>query len=99
MFFTIILSQILAVLCEQNKNIEIELEYELDGNLEKFKLRNVRPIPQEIPVDYEERIVPDLQSLIRDEQGYKNGAGRFDYRRNVSTYYLLFNPNDLICIT
>lgn len=91
MLFSIILSQILSVFCQQNKNIEIESQYEVDGSFENLKFRNVRPIPQDIPTYYEApALVPDLQSFGRDAHDYTNDVGRFAYRRsNVSTDYFI----------
>lgn len=91
MLFSIILNQMLSVFCQPNKNIELELQYETDSSLENLKFRNVRPIPQDIPAYYEApALVPDLQSVGRDEHDYSNDAGRFAYRRmNVSTDYFI----------
>lgn len=91
MFLIIILSPIVAVFCQKNKNIEIELQYEIDGSFENLKYRNVRPIPQDIPEDNQEPIlVTDLQSVILDEHDRMNADERSAFRRlNVSTDCLI----------
>lgn len=94
MFLKIILSQILAVFCQlsqQNKNIEIEFQYLIDGSFENLKLRNVRPIPQDSPENYNApKVVPGFQSANHDVHDYKNNIGRFANRRmNVSVNYYI----------
>ncbi|XP_026323504.1 uncharacterized protein LOC113232861 isoform X2 [Hyposmocoma kahamanoa] len=81
MFLTIILSQILAVFCQRDKNIEIELQYDIDGGFEDLKIRNVRPLPRDIPEDYEAPKVVPAETVNRDKHGYTNNVGKFPYRR------------------
>lgn len=84
MFVTIILSQILPVFCHKNNNIEIELQYEIDGSYENLRFRNIRPIPQDAPDDDAAlTLVPDIESAIGNP--HDKNIGSFVNRRiNVS---------------
>lgn len=89
MLFTIILSQILAVFCQQYDNFDIELQYEIGNSFENLKYRNVRPIPQDVPEEVEAPIlVPGINFAVYNDYDYMNDDGRFANRRmNVSNYY------------